>query len=60
MKPALVREGGSIGAVLTMKERFAKLGVDVAAGSPEQFASFLKGEVERWAKVIRDAGIKAD
>ena len=43
-----------------VKERFAKLGVDVAAGSPEQFASFLKGEVERWAKVIREAGIKAD
>jgi tripartite-type tricarboxylate transporter receptor subunit TctC len=43
-----------------VKERFARLGVDVAAGSPEQFASFLKGEVDRWAKVIREAGIKAD
>jgi tripartite-type tricarboxylate transporter receptor subunit TctC len=43
-----------------VKERFSKLGVDVVAGSPEQFASFLKGEVDRWAKVIREAGIKAD
>jgi tripartite-type tricarboxylate transporter receptor subunit TctC len=43
-----------------VKERFAKLGVDVAAGSPEQFASFLKSEVDRWAKVIREANIKAD
>jgi len=43
-----------------VKERFAKLGVDVAAGSPEQFASFLRSEVDRWAKVIQEAGIKAD
>jgi tripartite-type tricarboxylate transporter receptor subunit TctC len=43
-----------------VKERFSKLGVDVVAGSPEQFASFLKGEVDRWAKVIREANIKAD
>ena len=28
--------------------------------SPEQFSAFLKSEVARWAKVIQDAGIKAD
>jgi tripartite-type tricarboxylate transporter receptor subunit TctC len=32
----------------------------VVAGSPEQFSAFLKSEVARWAKVIQDAGIKAD
>jgi tripartite-type tricarboxylate transporter receptor subunit TctC len=42
------------------RERFGKLGVEVVAGTPEQFASFLKSEVERWAKVVRDAHIKAD
>ena len=43
-----------------VKERFAKIGVEVVAGSPEHFSAFLKSEVERWAKVVRDANIKAD
>ena len=30
------------------------------AGAPEHFGGFLRSEVERWAKVVRDAGIKAD
>src|SRR5256714_7752511 len=43
-----------------VKERFGKLGVDVVADSPEHFSQFLKSEVARWAKVVHDAGIKAD
>lgn len=43
-----------------VKERFAKQGVEVQTGTPEQFSEFLKSEVARWAKVIKDAGIKAD
>jgi len=30
------------------------------AGTPEHFKSFLDAEVARWAKVVKDAGIKAD
>ncbi|HUQ74274.1 MAG TPA: tripartite tricarboxylate transporter substrate binding protein [Burkholderiales bacterium] len=43
-----------------VRERFGKMGVDVVAGTPDQFSQFLKSEVVRWAKVIQDAGIKAD
>ncbi|OAI50881.1 hypothetical protein AYO46_09210 [Betaproteobacteria bacterium SCGC AG-212-J23] len=43
-----------------IKERISKSGVDVVAGSSEQFSGFLKAEVARWAKVINEAGIKAD
>jgi tripartite-type tricarboxylate transporter receptor subunit TctC len=43
-----------------VKERFGRTGVDVIAGTPEQFSAFLKSEVVRWAKVVQDAGIKAD
>ena len=43
-----------------VKERFGKAGVDVVAGTPEQFSEFLKSEVARWAKVVQDANIKAD
>jgi L-alanine-DL-glutamate epimerase-like enolase superfamily enzyme len=34
--------------------------VEVVAGTPEHFSSFLKSEVERWARVVREANIKAD
>jgi tripartite-type tricarboxylate transporter receptor subunit TctC len=43
-----------------VRERFGKMGVEVVAGTPEQFSQFLKSEVSRWAKVVQDAGIKAD
>ena len=43
-----------------MRERFAKLGGDIQTGTPEQTAEFLRAEHERWSKVIREAGIKAE
>ena len=35
--------------------------VNVAAGgeSPEEFAAFVRGEVQKWGKVIKDAKITA-
>jgi tripartite-type tricarboxylate transporter receptor subunit TctC len=43
-----------------VRERFAKQGVEVRTSTPEQFATFLRSEVDRWGKVIREAGIKSD
>jgi tripartite-type tricarboxylate transporter receptor subunit TctC len=43
-----------------VKERFLKQGVDVQTSTPEQFDAFVKSEVARWAKVIKDASIRAD
>ena len=43
-----------------VKERIAGLGFDVIASTPEQFATQIKVEVEKWGKVIRAAGIKVD
>jgi tripartite-type tricarboxylate transporter receptor subunit TctC len=43
-----------------MKERLADLGCLVSAGSPADFEKFIAGETEKWAKVIRTAGLKAE
>ena len=43
-----------------MKKRLADLGCLVYAGSPADFGRFIAGETEKWAKVIRTAGIKAE
>ena len=40
-----------------VKERFARIGVDPAGGTPQQAAKFIAAEVRKWAKVIADAGI---
>lgn len=41
-------------------ERFAKDGAEVVASSPEQFKKVIADEVAMWARVIKQAGIRAD
>jgi len=50
----------SVGAlnVPEVKERMAGQGLFVVANTPEQFADFVKTEIPRWAKVVKDAGVK--
>jgi hypothetical protein len=43
-----------------MKARLADLGGTVLPGSPSDFGKFLVDETEKWAKVIKFAGIKAE
>ena len=33
---------------------------DVVTGTPEQFGALIRKDSDRWAKVIREAGIKAE
>jgi tripartite-type tricarboxylate transporter receptor subunit TctC len=42
-----------------LKARLAALGGTVLAGSPADFSKLIADETEKWAKVIRTAGIKA-
>jgi tripartite-type tricarboxylate transporter receptor subunit TctC len=42
-----------------VKRRFADLGSALVPGSPAEFGKFLTDETEKWAKVIKFAGIKA-
>ncbi len=44
----------------TMKARLAALGCNVFAGTPADFGKFIANETEKWAKVIKFAGVKAD
>ena len=43
-----------------MKERIGSQGFAVLTGTPEQFSSLLKAEMERWAKAVKASGAKAD
>ncbi|MFN3659008.1 MAG: Bug family tripartite tricarboxylate transporter substrate binding protein [Pseudolabrys sp.] len=44
-------------ALPDVKEKCAQLGFDAVANSPEQFTAYIKKEVEKWGKVIKDAKI---
>jgi len=43
-----------------MQARFADLGATALAGSPADFGKLIADEIEKWAKVVKFAGIKAD
>ena len=43
-----------------LRERFASVGADTVANTPEQYGAFVQAELRKWGKVIRAAGVKAD
>jgi len=43
-----------------VRERLTTAGVEPMTNTPEQFANFIKSETVRYAKVIKDAGIKPE
>jgi len=54
----LYKEIAKIMAMPDVKEKCAQLGFDPVANTPEEFAAYIKKEVEKWGRVIRDAKIK--
>ena len=43
-----------------VRERLAAMGSTPVGGTPEQFGDYVKREIERWGRVIRESGIKVD
>lgn len=43
-----------------VESRMIDEGADPAAVTPEKFGAFVKGEHEKWAKVVRESGAKVD
>ena len=56
----LNREINAAVADASIKKRFDDLGCTIIAGSPADLAKLIAADTERWAKVVRFAGLKAD
>jgi len=53
------REALKVLAQPDLQAKFAQLGIDTAGGSPGELAAIIKSDIDKWAKVIKDAGITA-
>lgn len=43
-----------------VRERFSGDGAEPVGSSPEEFAAFIRAETAKWAKVVREAGIRTE
>jgi tripartite-type tricarboxylate transporter receptor subunit TctC len=43
-----------------VKELYLKAGLEVVGNSSEDFAAYIKADYAKWAKVIKDSGIKVN
>jgi tripartite-type tricarboxylate transporter receptor subunit TctC len=62
-KPIVAKLNGEIGKILQMPDVRAKIdqqGVIPTFTTPEQTTQHIQGEVQKWAKVIKAANVKAD
>jgi tripartite-type tricarboxylate transporter receptor subunit TctC len=47
-------------ALPEVKEKLIAQGLTLSGGTPEQFGVYIRSEHAKWAKLIKDAGIKAE
>jgi tripartite-type tricarboxylate transporter receptor subunit TctC len=53
-------EAGKAMQSADVKEKLGGLGFEVQASTPPEFAAFLKKEGDKWAKVVKASGAKAE
>jgi len=62
-RPILDRVNGDLNKILQQKEMADKLagdGVTAAGGTPEQFGTLIKRDIDVWRRVVQKAGVKAE
>ena len=62
-RPILERLNADVVAALTardVQQRLVEQGIDAAPLSPEEFSAFIRSEVAKWAKVVKQSGARAE
>jgi tripartite-type tricarboxylate transporter receptor subunit TctC len=47
-------------ALPEMRDAYARQGFDIRLSTPEAFAEYVKAELSKWSRVVKEAGIHAD
>lgn len=47
-------------ALPEVRERLAVLGMQPVTDTPAELAAYLKSDIAKWSKVVRDGGIKVE
>lgn len=61
--PVVTRLNAEINRMASMsdvRESYARQGIDSTAQTPAQFATYLQSEIARWAKIVKQTGVRAD
>ena len=62
-KALVARINADIRSVMNLpdvRERMAKMGVEIEAGTPEEFDKFIRAEFSKWSVVAKQAGVKGE
>lgn len=62
-RPVLTKLNAEVNAVLKdpqVSKFLESQGAIIEGGTPEKFAAYIKSEIPKWAKVIKDSGARAD
>ena len=62
-REVVTRLHADINRVLALPEirtKIADLGAEIVTSTPEQFAAYIKTETAKWAKLIREVGVKPE
>jgi len=43
-----------------VRQRLAEMGTDYVGGTPQQFGEFIKAEIVKWGKAVKESGARAD
>jgi tripartite-type tricarboxylate transporter receptor subunit TctC len=54
----LSAETARILQIADVKSRLAELGAEPIGSTPEQFTAHIKAEIDKWAKVIKEANVE--
>ena len=56
----LSAETAAIVALPDVRDRLLSLGAEPASDTPEEFAAYIRAEIAKWSKVIKDSGAKVE